>query len=218
MAHARQELALRHVGRLRLGGPLLERLHQADPLHGDRHLVGDGADQPQVLFGERLPLHGTEGKGADHAALVQQRTAGVSPDAELADQIGPRLDRGLDVLGRNARRIASSAPADVRAVFEPLDLAGGLRRDAFGGVQPQLVLLRVHEVVEKDLAVEMFHHAAAKRIDDLLRPVAGQQLAADFGEQFQPLDGPPHGLLGRFSCVTSWKVTTTPSMRLSRVR
>ena len=43
VAHAGQELALGHVGRLRLGGPLLQRLHQADPLHGDRHLVGDGA-------------------------------------------------------------------------------------------------------------------------------------------------------------------------------
>ena len=144
VAHARQELALGHVGRLRLGGPLLQRLHQADALHGDRHLVGHGADQPQILFGERLPLHGTEGKGSDHAALVQQRTAGVGPDAELADQFRPRLDRGLDVLGRHARGIAGRAPAHFRAVFEPLDLAGGLGRDAFGRVQPQLVLLLVH--------------------------------------------------------------------------
>ena len=64
----------------------------------------------------------------------------------------------------------------------------------------------------------MLHHAPAEGIDDFLRLLGGQQLAADFGEQFQPLDRAPHGLLGSLSCVTSWKVTTTPSMRLSRVR
>ena len=173
-----------------------KRLHQADPLHGDRHLVGNGADQPQSSSenvsrvmepNERVPIT---------RPWFSKRAAGVSPDAELADQLRAGLDRGLDVLGRHARGIASRAAADFRAVFEPLDLAGGLRRDAFGGVQPQLVLLLVHQVVEEHLAVEMFHHPPAERIDDLLRPIAGQQLAADLGEQFQPLDGPPHGLLG----------------------
>ena len=120
------------------------------------------------------------------------------------------MNRGLDVLRGHARGIAKSTSADVRTVLQPLDLRGGLRRNAFGGVQPELVLLLVNQIAKEHLAVEMFHHSPAKRIDDLLRPVAGQQLAADFGQQFLPLDRAPHGLLGCLSSVVS---STMPFMR-----
>ena len=130
-----------------------------------------------------------ERKRADGLALVQQRVAGVGLDAEGTDQIGAGVGRGLDVLRHDSAAVARHAAAHRAAEVQPLDLAGRLLGDAGAGVQPQAVLLFVHQEVEEHLAAEVVHHSAAERLDDPLRLVAGQQLGSDFREEPRPLLG-----------------------------
>ena len=49
--------------------------------------------------------------------------------------------------------------------------------------------LFIHEKIEERMAIEMLHGLPAKRLDDLLRPVAGQQLGGDLGKQPHPFRG-----------------------------
>ena len=143
------------------------------------------AHQRQLVLAERRLRPRAERQRAEDAILTEQRMAGVGLDAQRADQFRLRLGGSLDVRKDDGASLRRRAAAHRRAAA-PLDLRCDLVRHAGGGVQPQPPGGLVPKEVEKQTAVQILHHRAAKRLDEFLRAVAGEQLGGDFREQPQP--------------------------------
>ena len=133
--------------------------------------------------------------------------AGVGPNAVRPDQLGPRVGRAGNVLGDDAAGIAGRTAADRRPIVQPLDPPGLLQRNARPGVQVQPVHILVGHVVEKDVAIQVFHHPAAQLVDDLLRLSGLEQRFGRLGQQPEP----PHAFLqGRFPSLALRNVLHHP--------
>ena len=89
---ARRGLVLERF--LQLGGPRLDLLEETDVVDRDHRLIGEGGDEVDLLFGERLDLGAGQENDADHLAAAHQRhgelRARLRPP--LAPQVGePRI-------------------------------------------------------------------------------------------------------------------------------
>ena len=129
VADVGQELALGHVGGFGGPGVPLQGFHQADALHGDRHMIGDGLHQVQLVLGELRLRPRAERERSDDPVLIHQGMAGIRLDAERADQIGAGIGRVLNVIDHDPAAVPRRAAANRHAEIEPFDLPHGLLRE-----------------------------------------------------------------------------------------